>query len=352
MLPRSLARSLAVALACLFLLPASTRAHEPGESEGREREPRAVGTATGGAAPGVTQDGTWKVDAPPGTLREAKLDVRTGTWMSVDVSPDGREIVFDLLGDLYLLPIGGGEARALTSGMAWDEQPRFSPDGKRIAFTSDRAGGDNIWVIERDGSRPRQVTKESFRLLNSPAWSPDGQYLAARKHFTSTRSAGAGEIWLYHWTGGEGVQMTKRRTEQKDEGEPAFSPDGRYLYWSMDATAGPRFEYNKDANTAIYSIQRLDRESGEITSFAGGAGGAIRPTPSPDGKSVAFIRRIRGESVLFLADVATGVERPVYAPMERDMQESWAVHGVYPGIAWTPDSRSLVFWAKGGLHRL
>jgi Tol biopolymer transport system component/imidazolonepropionase-like amidohydrolase len=339
------------ATAMLFLLiPHAAPAQWAGDPD--DREPRALGPASGGNAPAVGQDGTWHVDDPPGPHHDATLDTHTGTWMSVDVSPDGRELVFDLLGDLYLLPLEGGEARALTHGLAWDEQPRFSPDGRRIAFTSDRGGGDNIWVVDRDGTHARAVTKETFRLLNSPAWSPDGQFIAARKHFTSTRSAGAGEIWLYHFSGGEGVQMTKRRTEQKDEGEPAFSGDGRYLYWSMDATAGPRFDYNKDSNTPIYAIQRLDRESGEIDNFAGGPGGAIRPTPSPDGRSVAFIRRIRGDCVLFVADVASGEEHPVYSPMERDLQESWAIHGVYPGMSWTPDSRSLVFWAKGGLHRL
>jgi len=315
--------------------------------------PGAVLAASSGAnVPSVAPDGKWDVNDPPGPHHDAALDVRTGTWMAVDVCPDGRQIVFDLLGDLYVIPIEGGEARALTSGVAWDEQPRFSPDGTRIAFTSDRAGGDNIWVMDRDGAHPRQVTKETYRLLNSPAWTPDGQYIAARKHFTSTRSAGAGEIWLYHWTGGEGVQMTKRRTDQKDEGEPAFSPDGRYLYWSMDATAGRTFEYNKDANTQIYAIQRLDRETGEITTFAGGPGGAIRPTPSPDGRLVAFIRRIRGQSVLHVAEVVSGEEHPLGAVLDRDLQESWAVHGVYPGMAWTPDSKSVVFWAGGGLHRI
>ncbi len=307
---------------------------------------------SGANAPTVSPDGAWKVDAPPGPHRDVKLDTRTGTWMSVDVSPDGRTLVFDLLGDLYTLPIEGGEARALTSGLAWDEQPRWSPDGRRIAFTSDRAGGDNIWVMNRDGSKPQAVTQETFRLLNSPTWSPDGEYVAARKHFTSTRSAGAGEIWLYHRTGGEGVQMTKRRTEQKDEGEPAFSPDGRYLYWSMDATPGGSFEYNKDGNGQIYVIQRLDRESGRITQVAGGPGGACRPTPSPDGRSLAYIRRVRFHSVLHVMDLASGVERPVYGKLDRDLQEIWAIHGTYPAIAWTPDSREIVFWAAGGLHRV
>ncbi len=316
--------------------------------------PMAPGTApsSGANAPAVHPDPKWNVNDPPGPHHDATLDVKTGTWMALDVSPDGREIVFDLMGDLYVIPFAGGEAKALTHGMAWDEQPRFSPDGRHIAFTSDRNGGDNIWVMDRDGSHPRAVTQETFRLLNSPAWSPDGQYLVARKHFTSTRSAGAGEMWLYHWTGGDGVPMTKRRTEQKDEGEPAFSPDGRWLYWSMDATPGTSFEYNKDGNGQIYVVQRLDRESGEIRQVLGGPGGACRPTPSPDGRSLAFVRRVRGQSVLWVADLASGLERPVYGHMERDLQEIWAMHGTYPGIAWTPDSRSLVFWAGGGIHRV
>ena len=141
----------------------------------------------------------------------------------VDVTPDRQEIVFDLLGDIYSLPIAGGEAKSLTSGAMWDMQPRFSPDGKRIAFTSDRAGGDNIWVMNRDGSDPRQVTKESFRLLNSPAWSPDGQYIAARKHFTAQRSLGAGEIWIYHHSGGDGLQVTNSNSPAAVDASSAAS---------------------------------------------------------------------------------------------------------------------------------
>ena len=110
-----------------------------------------------------------------------------------------------MLGDLYTIPIEGGEAHALTAGVEWNFQPRFSPDGSKIAFVSDRGGADNIWIMDRDGANPRAVTKEKFRLLNSPAWSPDSQYIIARKHFTSRRSLGAGEIWLYHRTGGDGA---------------------------------------------------------------------------------------------------------------------------------------------------
>lgn len=298
----------------------------------------------------------WDVNAPQGhdgeNFSEVPIDTDTGTWMSVDVSPNGQEIVFDLLGDLYIMPIGGGEAKALTEGIAWDMQPRFSPDGQHIAFTSDRGGGDNIWVMGRDGGAPKPVTKETFRLLNGPVWSPDGRTIAARKHFTKRRSLGSGEIWLYHASGGKGLQMTTKPNDQKDVNEPAFSADGRYVYYSHDATPGEYFEYNKDPHAGIYAISRLDRESGRIERITGGAGGALRPTPSPDGTRLAFVRRLGGRSVLMIRELNSGIERPIYQGLDRDMQEAWAIHGVYPTIAWTPDSQALVAWAEGKIWRI
>jgi len=293
----------------------------------------------------------WDIDAFTDKTKEITIETDEGTWMSLDVSPDGEDIVFDLLGDLYLMPIAGGEARALTSGLKWDMQPRFSPDGKHIVFTSDRGGGDNIWVMKRDGSDPKQLTEERFRLLNSPVWSPDGEYIAARRHYTSTRSLGAGEIWLYHRSGGSGVQLNVKPTDQKDLGEPAFSHDGRYVYFSEDTTPGSSFQYNKDPNPGIYTIKRIDRETGEIERVLSGAGGAIRPTPSPDGKYLAFIRRHAYDTKLWVHEFESGRNRIVYDALDRDMQETWAIHGVYAGIAWTPDSKDLVFWADGKIHR-
>jgi imidazolonepropionase-like amidohydrolase/Tol biopolymer transport system component len=298
------------------------------------------------------EDKKWKVSDPPGAHHDVNIDVTDGTWLSLDVSPDGKEIAFDLLGDIYTIPIGGGEAKALTTGVEWDMQPRYSPNGKWIAFTSDRAGGDNLWIMNRDGSDPKQVTKETFRLLNEPSWSPDSEYLVGRKHFTAERSLGAGEMWLYHRSGGEGLQMTKKKNDQKDSGEPVFSPDGRYLYWSEDATPGAIFQYNKDPNTQIYVINRLDRQTGEAEPFVTGPGGSVRPTPSPDGKSLAFIRRVRYKSVIYVLDLESGRETPLYDGLDRDMQETWAIHGLYPNMAWTPDNRSIVFWAGGRIHRV
>ena len=298
------------------------------------------------------EKGTWDVNSPPGEAATVEIDTRTGTWMSVDVSPDGQTLVFDLLGDLYTLPIEGGEARALTHSIAWEMQPRFSPDGTRIVFMSDAGGGDNVWVMDADGSHARAVTEEDFRLVNNPVWHPDGDYIAVRKHFTGTRSLGTGEIWLYHVGGGKGVPLNEKANWQKDLGEPAFSPDGRYVYFSQDTTSGRFFEYNRNAHGQIYVIQRLDLTDGTIEAFVTGPGGAVRPVPSPDGQWLAFVRRVGGQSTLFVKDLTTGEERPIWDGLERDLQETWAVHGVYPAFAWLPGSNEIVAWAQGKLWRI
>lgn len=302
----------------------------------------------------TTQDvTTWQVNAPTNApLQQIKIDVSEGTWMNVSVSPDGKTIVFDLLGDIYQIPIEGGEAKALAKGIAWQMQPVYSPDGKSIAFTSDEDGGDNIWIMDADGSNPRPVTKETFRLLNSPAWSPDSQYLIARKHFTGSRSLGAGEVWLYHVAGGDGVKLTERPNEQKDLGEPAYSPDGRYVYFSQDATPGKTFHYSKDSVKGIYKIKRYDTQTGDIEVLIEGTGGAIRPTPSPDGSKLAFIKRDGFQSSLYLLDLKSGKKTKLYDKLDRDMQETWAIHGVYPTMSWTADNEELVFWAGGKINRL
>ena len=290
----------------------------------------------------------WDVNEAHGPTSTVEFSTDEGTWLNLDVSPDGKEIVFDLLGDIYSMPISGGEAKTLTEGPAWDVQPRFSPDGKQISFTSDRAGGDNIWVMQRDGSKPKQITNESFRLLNNAVWTLDGKYLIARKHFTSTRSLGAGEMWMYHTSGGlSGIQLTKRKNDQQDAGEPAMSPDGKYLYFSEDMSGGQFFQYNKDPYGQIYVIRRLNMENNELENYITGPGGSIRPQPSPDGKHIAFVRRVRLKSVLYIFDTETLAEWPVFDGLTIDQQEAWAIFGPYPNFNWTPDGKNIIVYGKG-----
>ncbi len=301
------------------------------------------------------EDAKWDVNAPPGlTIRQVPIAVDEGTWMNVDVSPDGKSVAFDLLGDIYVMPISGGTPNRIAEGLAYETQPRFSADGKRIAFTSDRGGGDNIWVMNVDGSDKRQLTKEDFRLLNQASWSPNGQFIAAKKHFTTQRSLGTGEVWLYHISGGSGVPLVKRpnETHQKELGEPIFAPDGKHIYFTRNTTSGPIFEYAQDSNNQIFAIERYDLETGETEFVVGGEGGAVRPTPSPDGKKLAYVRREKTRSKLYLRDLETGADHKLFDTLDQDVQETWAVTGVYPNMAWTPDSASLIFWAGGKLNRL
>ncbi len=296
----------------------------------------------------------WDVNAPPLPMRTVSINVDEGTWMDVDVSPDGKTIAFDLLGDIYTMPIAGGAPTRIAEGLAFEMQPQFSPDGKRIAFTSDRGGGDNIWVMNVDGSDKRPLTKEEFRTLNEPSWSPDGRFIAARKHFTTQRSLGTGEIWVYHVGGGDGYVAVKRSSEalQKELGEPVYSADGKAIYYTRNVTPGNTFQYAQDSNTGIFDIEKYDLETGEVSSVLSGAGGATRPAPSPDGKKLAFVRRERNLSKLYVKNLASGQLTKLYDALDQDLQETWAVNGLYPDMDWTPDSKSIVFWAGGKIRRV
>ena len=72
--------------------------------------------------------------------RTISFNTTEGTWMSLDVSPDGKSIIFDLVGDIYTIPFRGGNATRITSGISFDSQPVFSPEGQLISFISDRSG--------------------------------------------------------------------------------------------------------------------------------------------------------------------------------------------------------------------
>ncbi len=353
-----------VTLTCLLLStsmlfqPAATASQPtpvPPENDDASRHtpPPATPVAQAQAAPGKGQK--WNVEAPRGlTLRKVPIRTSEGTWMNVDVSPDGSRIAFDMLGDIYVMSISGGTPTRIADGLAYEQQPRWSPDGTRIAFVSDRAGGDNIWIMNADGSDKRQLTEESFRLLNQPSWSPDGRYIVAKKHFTTSRSLGTGEVWLYHVDGGKGVLLVKRPDEkyQKELGEPTFSADGKGVFFTRNITPGGTFQYAQDSHGALFAIERYDLESAETHRVTGGNGGAVRPTPSPDGKYLAFVRREAANSKLFVRELASGNEWKVYDDLDQDMQETWAVTGVYPNMDWTADSREVVFWAGGKILRV
>jgi imidazolonepropionase-like amidohydrolase/Tol biopolymer transport system component len=284
----------------------------------------------------------WDVNAAHGPTHPVSLDLHEGTWMSV--TAHGDRVVFDLLGDLWSMPLAGGEATRLTSGAAWDCQPRFDADGERIAFTSDRGGNEQIWVMNADGSGARQVTDEDEARVTEPLWDPTGDWILARRRTVDTRSIGVTELWQYHLEGGKGFALTSL-DEHPHAGEA--TTDGRYVWFSSRAG---RFEYNGDP-LSLWSVMRLDRRTGELLPQVTGAGSAARPLLSPDHKSLVFVSRDRAQALLEVLDLATGRRRVIADWLDRDELEAFALHGTYPQMDWT-DAGELVFWAKGKLWRL
>lgn len=297
----------------------------------------------------------WDVLNPPFDLTSLDINSDEVTWASLDITPDGKQMVFDTLGDLFIVSSDGGNATPLTQDFAWNIHPAVSPDGKRIAFSSDRDGLSNIWVMDIDGSNLQQVSKEKNNIMHSPKWSPDGQYIIATKGIMSSRSIPAGELWMYHVSGGDGIQIKERvngKKDQKNIADPAFSPDGQYLYFTQDISSGHTFDYNRDPLKSIFAITRYDMQKGEEERFVSGTGGAIVPTPSPDGKHLAFIRRIKNKTALFVKNLQDGTETPLFMELERDMQEGFGSEGYFAYFDWTPDSKHIVFWTDGKFHKL
>ena len=297
----------------------------------------------------------WDVLNPPFSLSEVKINTDETTWSSLDVSPSGEFMVFDMLGDLYKVSMKGGKAESLTQDFAWNIHPSISPDGKKVAFISDRDGLSNVWVMNVDGTELTQVTKEKKNLIHSPKWSPDGEYLVVTKGIMSSRSIPAGEIWMYHHTGGDGLQIKARVSGKRDQqniADPVFSADGRYIYFTQNTVPGATFSYNRDPLEGIFAITRFDRETGEESRFISGTGGAVVPTPSPDGKSIAFVRRVKNRTGLFIKDLETGLERPITLELERDMQEGFGSEGYFAYFDWMPDSSAIVYWTGGKFHKI
>ncbi len=279
-------------------------------------------------------------DLPLDPERVISFTTNEGTWISVDVSPDGEQIVFDLMGDLYTIPANGGKALRITEGMAFDTRPRFSPDGKSILFTSDRDGAENLWILDLESEETTQVTKGDNNNYPSAAWTPDGEFIVAAKGRLQVK------LWLFHKDGGSGVQVTEGPDNWKTI-DPAVSPDGRFIYYSH--RMGP---WNYNAQLPQYQIGMYDRDNGKTQSITSRYGSAFTPVLSPDGKWMAYSTRYETETGLVLRNLETGDERWLAYPVQRDEQESIATMGVMPGMAFTPDSRSLIASYGGKINRI
>lgn len=293
----------------------------------------------------------WDVTNTGEPYKEVEFTLTEGSWMTVDVSPDGSTLVFDLLGDIYSLPAEGGEARLVHGGPAMQRVASFSPDGKTLLYLSDASGADNLWVSSTDGSGARQITHETVDMLMGPEWAPDGQSAAASKTYATYPLMYASELRLFDLQGGAERLLVETPKNRRDVQEPQLSPDGRYLFYTERVLA-PDFVY-VDASHVNYAIKRRDLRDGTTTEILKGYGSATTPELSPDGKRIAFVRRVKHKTVLFVYDMATGEQRPVYDELDRDLHAHYEPHeAYYPRYDWFPDNRHVAIWARGKLYRI
>jgi Tol biopolymer transport system component/imidazolonepropionase-like amidohydrolase len=350
-----------IAVACLL---------HPGTSAGPLQDVPAIEQARDTPA----REDDWDVTKPRGVTREIDFTTTEGTWTSVDLSPDGTWIAFDLLGHIYRVPSTGGDATCLTqdSGVALNFHPRISPDGKTIAFVSDRKGQNNLWLMDIDGRNPRPVSLNKDVRVFEPAWTPDGRNLIVRRTSVA-RDAGpaAGGIFMYSREGGEGIRIVPENF--RGAASPSISADGKHLYFQVNTGGQGVWSGRADVMQGARQLRRMDMATGqvvEITSgelvqqYQGSSGGAIAPEVSPDGRWLAFARRIPDGTItwkrhsygprtaLWLRDLQTGAERIVMDPIEQDQAEGMKVSRDLPGYVWARDSKSIVLSQGGKIRRL
>ncbi len=292
----------------------------------------------------------WDITNTGQPYTDVEFSLTEGTWMSVDVSPDGKTLIFDLLGDLYSLPATGGRATLVSGGAAIDRIPSFSPDGTKILYISDRSGEDNVWTANVDGSDARMVTHETDNMLTNPAWSADGQYVVAASVGNHFKQQKMSVLKLYHTGGGAGRIIVDTPANKRDIQEPNLSSDGQYIYYTQRLVDHHIFV---DANHVNYAIMQRNLKTGETVELVKGFGGALSPQVSPDNQRLGFVRRVKDKTVLFVYDLKTGEQRPVYADLDRDQQADFYQQGVYyPQFDWFPDNKHVAIWGKGKLYKI
>ena len=273
---------------------------------------------------------------------ERKININTdeGTWMSLDISPDGKTIVFDMLGDLYLLPIEGGNAKRITEGLAFDSNPKFSPDGEDLLFVSDRTGGPNVWIINLATKDSTQVTKGDTHNIQAAEWTPDGNYII------SSRGNRNVKLNMHHRDGGKGTILIKTPADLKTV-EPAFGKDERYIWYSKRTGS---WQYN--AKFPQYQLAKYDRETGKSKTMTSRYGSAFSPTLSSNGKWLVYGTRWNDKTGLIARELKTGSEKWLAYPIQKDDQESQATLGVLPAMTFTPDSQNLLTSYGGKIYSI
>jgi Tol biopolymer transport system component len=270
------------------------------------------------------------------------IRVHEGTTLGFDLSPDGRSIVFDLLGQLWELPGGGGAARPLTDAVrdtAEDLDPSWSPDGGRIVFRGERRGRTGLWLLEPGAAAPRQLTqlRDPDGFDGEAAWSPDGRAIAFARLVppdSASREWRSRLAWIDP-AGGEAHELPVADTVGPDLRDPAWAPDGRRLAvvaaWAKGERGG--------------RLWLVERGTGRATPLTAPTGAALAPTFAPDGHRIAFFAADSADRTqLWVMVVDSAGAAPVRLTGQADVTPTRA--------RWTRDGRSLLYGADGRLWKV
>jgi len=200
------------------------------------------------AAPAAAQEGAETPDRPFARFP--------------DVSPDGRRVAFSYQGDVFTAPVAGGLATRLTLHEAYDGSPRFSPDGERIAFQSDRWGNEDLFVMGADGRGVRRLTHHSADD-ELGGWTPEGDLLFETRR-TWTQVERESEIWRMPGGGG-----TPDRLLDAVGFAPRTSPDGRFIVFEYGTNGRDRKGYRGPANRDLWLHDTRDGSYAALTGFEG-----------------------------------------------------------------------------------
>jgi Tol biopolymer transport system component len=296
--------------------------------------------------------------ASDGTLplrpgREIHFQTNEGTWLSPDLSPDGKHIIFELLGDLYALDSRGGTASPIATGMSFDSQAVYAPGGERIAFLSDRSGAENIWIANADGSNPKPLTHlADDPILTSPSWSANGDTIFVSR-FRPDHAAF--ELLSVDVASGENKVIVPVGDQPGNSTVGAeASRDGRWLYYASHV--GPQ-----DSEPPAWVIRRRDLKSGAEETLVEPPrsyrpdlvlGTFYRPLPSPNGKLLVYATRYGPEMWLRVLDLETREDRWLAKLGQHDELESAPWRDLAPHYAFTADSKELLVNDGGRLGRV
>ncbi|MGJ9384147.1 DPP IV N-terminal domain-containing protein [Salipaludibacillus sp. CF4.18] len=244
------------------------------------------------------------------------------------LSPDGKQIAFVALNDLWIWDIDGGEPRPLTDDTYLEVSPSWSPDGKQLAYSSDKAGTLNIYILDLETNKERKLTSSTETAEMSPAWSSDGKQIAFQDQ--------TGVISSVYVDSGEVEAVTGRLSYP---GPPTWGPNNKIALSAIKTNSN---RYREGTNQILVVDQETGSESYvdpiDFNSLSNRANSG--PMWSPDGEYMAFII----ESQLWIMpfnDDGESTGDPI--KVSEDIAES---------PSWSGDSNTLLYLSNGDLKRV